>query len=86
MKKGWAAKKDTASSITSPRIEEAILAAESNGAYAAKVSGAGGGGFVMLFADPDDRRRICAALEALGPGRVHPCHFTRYGTQGWRLD
>ncbi len=86
MKKGWRAKKRTASSISSPHIEEAIATAESCGAYAAKVSGAGGGGFVMLFADPEHRRRICAALEALGHGTVHACHFTRYGTQGWRLD
>ncbi|MEP7206515.1 MAG: dehydrogenase [Casimicrobiaceae bacterium] len=86
MSKGWAAKKQTASSITTPAIEHAIATAQRCGAYAAKVSGAGGGGFVMLFCDPDDRVRVCAALDGLRTGSVQPCHFTKYGTQGWRVE
>ncbi len=86
MQKGWEAKKDTATSVSSPAIEHAIATAQAAGAYAAKVSGAGGGGFVMLFADPESRVAVCNALGALGGGVVHPCHFTKYGTQGWRIE
>ena len=86
MKSGWEAKKVTASSISNPGIERAIATAQQHGAYAAKVSGAGGGGFIMLFADPERRAAVCAALGGLAGGAVHACHFTKHGTMGWRLD
>lgn len=85
MQKGWDAKKRTANSISNRRIERAIGVALDAGAYAAKVSGAGGGGFVMLFVDPENRAEVRNALAALGEGEVHPCHFTKQGTQGWRI-
>jgi D-glycero-alpha-D-manno-heptose-7-phosphate kinase len=86
MQRGWEAKKHIASAITTPAIEQAIAVGTDAGAYAAKVSGAGGGGFVMMFADPEDRGRVGAALEALRAGAIRPCHFTKYGAQAWRVD
>ena len=49
-----------------------------------KVSGAGGGGFVMLVADPLRRVAVVRALEKL-PGQVIPCHFTHEGVQTWTV-
>jgi D-glycero-alpha-D-manno-heptose-7-phosphate kinase len=85
MRKGWDAKKRTASSISNSRIDEAISVALASGAYAAKISGAGGGGFVFFFVDPDRRADVRRALHALGQGEIRPCHFTKHGTQGWRI-
>lgn len=85
MQKGWDAKKRTASSISNDRIEQTIDTARAAGAYAAKVSGAGGGGFVILFVDPERRSDVRRALHTMGGGEVHTCHFTKQGTQGWRV-
>jgi D-glycero-alpha-D-manno-heptose-7-phosphate kinase len=85
MIKGWDAKKRTASNITTADIDRAIEGAMRSGAYSAKVSGAGGGGFVVFFVDPDRRIEVVRALQASGKGAVHPCHFTEHGTHGWRI-
>jgi D-glycero-alpha-D-manno-heptose-7-phosphate kinase len=85
MQKGWDAKKRVATSISNSRIERAIGVARDAGAYAAKVSGAGGGGFVILFVDPECRAQVRRALHGLGEGEIQPCHFTKQGTQGWRI-
>src|SRR5207249_6768890 len=85
MQKGWAAKQRTASSINSSPVQRAIDAAREAGAYAGKVSGAGGGGFVILFVDPERRADVTRALTDLGEGATHQCHFTARGTQGWRI-
>jgi D-glycero-alpha-D-manno-heptose-7-phosphate kinase len=85
MQKGWDAKKRTATSISNARIEQTIETARAAGAYAAKVSGAGGGGFVMLFVDPERRSDVRKALHAMGGGEVQTCHFTKKGAQGWRV-
>lgn len=86
MQRGWEAKKNIAAAVTTPDIDRAIATGMAEGAYAAKVSGAGGGGFVMLFADPERRGKVCDALESLRSGAVRPCHFTRHGTQAWRIE
>jgi D-glycero-alpha-D-manno-heptose-7-phosphate kinase len=81
----WQAKKNTAAGISTSVIEEALEAGLSQGAYAGKVSGAGGGGFVMLVADPLRRVAVVRALEKL-PGQVIPCHFTHEGVQTWTVE
>jgi D-glycero-alpha-D-manno-heptose-7-phosphate kinase len=86
MQKGWEAKKRTASSISNSRIDRTIAVASEAGAYAGKVSGAGGGGFVILFVDPERRSEVRRALQGLGEGEIHACHFTEHGTQGWRIS
>ncbi len=81
----WEAKKQTASSVTNPEIERLFDVAIGAGAIAGKVSGAGGGGYTIFIVDPSKRMDVIRALSEVG-GEVHPCHFTKHGTEGWRLD
>jgi D-glycero-alpha-D-manno-heptose-7-phosphate kinase len=80
----WRAKKATASGITNDEIESVLDVALQAGARAGKVSGAGGGGFMMFLADPSRRIAVARALSHLD-GHVIPCHFTKLGTQAWKI-
>jgi len=84
MRQSWASKKRTASTVSNPLIEEIYSVATASGALAGKVSGAGGGGFLMFFVDPVRRMDV---IRALGPfkGQVRNCHFTKHGTEGWKI-
>lgn len=65
---GWHLKRSLGFGITSDHIDEMYATARRAGASAGKLLGAGGGGFVYLFAPPE---RHDAILEALGsPQRV----------------
>ncbi|MFL5285994.1 MAG: hypothetical protein ACJ8AW_34710, partial [Rhodopila sp.] len=48
LNRSWEAKKRTASGISTGRIEEMFERAFAHGAIGGKVSGAGGGGFMMF--------------------------------------
>ena len=50
---------------------------------ATKVSGAGGGGFMMFVCDPVDRLRLSAALSVQG-GSLLDFHFNPGGATAWR--
>lgn len=81
---GWEAKKQTATSISNPLIERVERTAFANGARAAKVSGAGGGGFMMFLCSPEQRIGLIRALLAEG-GSVMDFHFTQQGATSWRI-
>lgn len=84
MQLGWESKKRSASTVSTPQIENIYNAAMYAGASAGKVSGAGGGGFMMFFAPPDRRMNVIRALNQF-EGMVSNCHFTQHGTQAWRV-
>ncbi|MCL6478025.1 MAG: dehydrogenase [Peptococcaceae bacterium] len=84
MRHGWESKKRSARTVSTPHIEEIYNAAISAGALAGKVSGAGGGGFMMFFVPPDRRMDVIRTLNNFG-GQVSNCHFTKHGTQAWRI-
>ena len=84
MRSGWEAKKKLAKSITNPHIEHAYELAMEAGMRAGKISGAGGGGFMIMLVDPARRMEVKRALETI-EGRIYTCHFTKYGTQGWKI-
>lgn len=84
MREGWENKKRSARTVSNPHIEEIYNAAIGAGALAGKVSGAGGGGFMMFFVPPDKRMSMIRALNDF-PGQISNCHFTKYGTQAWRV-
>ncbi|MFO1413381.1 MAG: dehydrogenase [Burkholderiales bacterium] len=85
MRKGWDAKQRTASSVSTNVVDRALAVAMEAGASAGKVSGAGGGGFLMLFVDPVRRGDVGRALRALDEGELFNCHFTRHGSKAWRV-
>ncbi|MCL2832373.1 MAG: dehydrogenase [Treponema sp.] len=82
---GWLAKKNMASSITNPFLDELFQYALDNGAKSAKIPGAGGGGFIMIFCDPCNRMRL---IRALGEkkGIILTPTFTGTGTQAWTIN
>lgn len=84
MREGWESKKRSARTVSNASIDEIYSAALGAGALAGKVSGAGGGGFMMFFVPPERRMEVIRALEGFG-GEVGNCHFTKQGTQAWRL-
>jgi D-glycero-alpha-D-manno-heptose-7-phosphate kinase len=82
--RSWAAKKATATGITTPRIDSLYELARSKGAIAGKLSGAGGGGFMMFIVAPEDRLDVVNALNAAG-AVAGPAKFTEKGCESWRM-
>lgn len=84
LRQSWESKKRMAASVSNPTIEHVLETALGAGARAAKVSGAGGGGFMMLLVDPVRRMEVLRALKGCG-GVAMDCQFTKHGTQGWTI-
>jgi D-glycero-alpha-D-manno-heptose-7-phosphate kinase len=81
---GWLAKRKIADSITNPFLDELYQYALDNGAESAKISGAGGGGFMMLYCNPCRRIQIVRALKNKN-GFVLTPSFTELGAQAWTI-
>ena len=84
MRSGWDAKKRLAAGISSPHIDRVHAKAMAAGARAGTVSGAGGGGFITFLVTPERRMEVIRALRE-EEGQVMTCHFTRWGTEGWKI-
>jgi D-glycero-alpha-D-manno-heptose-7-phosphate kinase len=84
LQQAWLSKKNTASTITNSVVEKLIGVAMDNGAWGGKVSGAGGGGFIMLLADPSLRHRLIQALNAAG-GHASAVRLTFEGVEAWTV-
>ncbi len=84
MLSGWDNKKRSAKTVSNPHIDEIYATAIKAGALAGKVSGAGGGGFMLFFVPTEKRMDVIRALNKF-EGQVSNCHFTNYGTQAWRV-
>ncbi len=82
---GWEAKKRLADGISTDRIEEVFNAARTAGALAGKVSGAGGGGYLILLVEPVQRPELLRRLTELPAGRVEPVHFVEEGATAWTV-
>jgi D-glycero-alpha-D-manno-heptose-7-phosphate kinase len=82
--KGWLAKKNVARSITNSFLDELYQYAMDNGAESAKISGAGGGGFMMIYCNPCRRMELIRALKEK-QGLVLTPSFTEIGTQAWTI-
>jgi len=75
----WEAKRRLASGISNQVLDEQYDRARSHGAIGGKVLGAGGGGFLLLYAPEERHSEICAALPDLRPIGFH------FEPQGSRL-
>ena len=84
LREAWENKKKMAAHITNPMIQQAMDTALQAGAKAGKVSGAGGGGFIMFIVEPTRRKEVEAALSQLG-GFIMPFNFSDGGAHGWKI-
>jgi D-glycero-alpha-D-manno-heptose-7-phosphate kinase len=63
---GWEIKKRLSSKMSNIRINEMYEFALRNGALGGKITGAGGGGFLLLFCQPQHQPKVREGLIALG--------------------
>ena len=75
---GWQLKKQLASQISNGAIDEMYQTARRAGALGGKITGAGGGGFLLLYCLPERRE---AVRDALKPLQELPFQLERDGTK-----
>ena len=66
LREEWANRRKNAPGISTPTIDRLIAAARRNGALAAKVCGAGGGGCVFFFTEDGAKQRVAQTLRGEG--------------------
>jgi len=76
----WRHKKSLASGVSTPFIDAAYAAAREQGAGGGKITGAGGGGFLMLYCHEEHQEGVRAALADLGLQQVR-CAFEFEGAR-----
>ncbi len=78
----WLSKQRMASGISNEGIDRIYQVALDAGATGGKISGAGGGGFMIFYAPLNNRYSVQVALEKLG-GQVLPFRFESKGLDTW---
>ena len=76
----WREKRRLAAGITSDRIDELYDVALTHGALGGKITGAGGGGFLLLYCHEAQQESLTEAMERLGLRRMD-FRFERQGVQ-----
>lgn len=79
---GFQQKRKMAANISNSGLEELYETAKKSGATGGKISGAGGGGFMIFYCPGNCRYKVIEALEAFG-GRSRNYQFTEYGLTSW---
>lgn len=77
---GWLLKTQLASNISNPEIDKAYSLALENGTLGGKVSGAGGGGFLNIFAHEGNQAQLVSKLTSIGLTR-YKMNIDSNGTQ-----
>ncbi len=81
---GFQQKRKMAANISNSSIEEIYEAAKKAGATGGKISGAGGGGFMIFFCPGNSNYAVKEALLKFG-GEVKNYTFTNYGVSSWSV-
>lgn len=78
LREEWSFRKKNAPGISTELIDRLVQSTRKNGALAAKVCGAGGGGCVVFLCEPQAKERVAAAIAAEG-ARVLPVEVAPKG-------
>jgi len=81
---GFEQKRLMAANISNNSIEEVYNAAKKAGATGGKISGAGGGGFMIFYCPGNTRHAVIETLNTFG-GEVKKYSFTKYGLTTWSV-
>ena len=79
---GFEQKRNMAANISNSEIEKLYNAAKASGATGGKISGAGGGGFMIFYCPGNTRYAVIQTLNSFG-GIVRDYSFTQYGLTTW---
>jgi len=80
----WLHKKQMADSISNKAVDDLYESARNAGAIGGKLSGAGGGGFMMLYCPGTSRYKVLEVLNKMG-GEVRSYRFEESGLSTWRV-
>jgi D-glycero-alpha-D-manno-heptose-7-phosphate kinase len=80
---GWQHKKQMAAEISNPIIDEIYDTARAAGATGGKISGAGGGGYMIFYCPNNTRYNVIKALTPFG-GAFKRYRFTERGLTTWK--
>ena len=83
IKEGWIRKKETSDKMTNGHIDELIDTLFERGIKCAKVSGAGGGGFIYMVVPLNKREEVTMEISKR-EGFHGGCRFTEHGVESWR--
>lgn len=81
---GFQQKRRMAHNISNSMIEDIYDAAKKAGATGGKISGAGGGGFMIFYCPGNTRYAVVETLNSFG-GEVKNYSFTKYGLTTWTV-
>ena len=59
----WEIKKQLCAKVSNPQVDSLYAEALKNGAIGGKLLGAGGGGFMLLFVEPQNRQKVVSNLK-----------------------
>ena len=81
---GFEQKRKMAANISNSNIENIYEAAKKSGASGGKISGAGGGGFMIFYCPGNSRHAVIKTLNTFG-GQVRNYSFTKHGLTTWSV-
>lgn len=81
---GYQQKRKMAEGISNPLMEEIYQAARDSGASGGKISGAGGGGFMIFYCPGTTRHQVIKGLERFG-GHHKNYQFVEHGLKTWTI-
>jgi len=81
---GFQQKRQMAEGISNPLMEEIYETAKKAGATGGKISGAGGGGFMIFYCPINTKYKVIKSLENFG-GQVRNYQFTEHGLKTWTI-
>ena len=81
---GFQQKRQMAEGISNPMMEDIYEAAKKAGATGGKISGAGGGGFMIFYCPANTKYKVIKSLENFG-GRHRNYQFTEHGLKTWTI-
>lgn len=82
---GFRQKRKMAEGISNPMMEEIYETAKAAGATGGKVSGAGGGGFMIFYCPGNTRYAVASSLEKFG-GSSRDYQFAEHGLKTWTIQ
>lgn len=82
---GFEHKKQMANGISNPHIDEIYKSAIESGATGGKISGAGGGGFMIFYCPNTSRYAVIDTLQKFG-GKVNNYQFIDQGLTTWTIE